>query len=98
MKWLLTVGIASLCFGSAVCNEKLYVTPDQVHVSNQAILINILGNLYPVSGLFRDGQGLHVMAKELTEEHTFSWTCPRGHSSPDGSGMCANPKCDFRKR
>jgi hypothetical protein len=98
MKWLLTTGISLFCFGLGICSEKLYVTPDQVEIGTHQILINIQGQLHPVNGLFQDAQGLHVMANEIVNEHTFSWTCPRGHFSPRGTGMCNEPGCPFGKK
>jgi len=35
---------------------------------------------------------------ELTDQHTFSWQCPLGHPSPDGSGMCNKSGCRFQKK
>ncbi len=104
MKWSILCGLAVCCLASTICGvnlpekEKLYVKMDQVIVKEDSILINLSGNLYPVTGLYKDSQGLHVMAKEVVDDHTFSWTCPLGHSSPDGSGMCRRPQCPFEKK
>jgi hypothetical protein len=98
MKWLLGVGMAVLHIATGASSEKIYLTPDQVYVGAEGILVDLQGDLHSVRGLFRDSQGLHVMSQELVDEHTFSWTCPRGHSSPGGTGMCNDPDCPFRKR
>jgi hypothetical protein len=98
VKKLLVLAVTVFCYNTGVSNDKIYVSRDQVQVGNDEILINILGNIYPVSGLFRDAQGLHVMAKDLADQHTFSWTCPKGHYSPGGTGMCDVSDCPFRKR
>ncbi len=97
MKWLVIFGITFFCLGTGVCNQKVYITPDQVHIRNEGIFINFLGNLYSVNRLSNDTQGLHVMANEMIDHHSFSWTCPKGHPS-DGTGQCNYPGCQFGKR
>ncbi len=98
MKSLLMCCFAISCLASTEnTSEKFYVDPEQVYVGNEGILINLLGNLYPVNGLFRNSRGLHVMVNEIMDER-IGYTCPLGHPSLDGSGMCSNSDCPFRKR
>jgi hypothetical protein len=81
-----------------MCSEaKVYVEPEQVSVGQEGIFINLMGNIYPVNGLYRNAQGLHVLASEIRNSHTFSNACPYGHYSPDGSGMCNRDGCPFKK-
>lgn len=81
-----------------VSDEKLYIEPEQVKVEKDNILVNFLGSPLLVSGIHVDSQGLHVLVSEIRDEHTFSNTCPFGHYSPDGSGMCQREGCPFQKK
>ncbi len=76
---------------------KLYIEPEQVRVEKNQLTIQLLGNIIPVTGIYTDEQGLHVLTSEILDQHTFSYTCPLGHSSPDGSGMCNQQGCPFQK-
>lgn len=93
MKWFVVYTFTFFFLNTAVCAEKLYVSPDQVHVGNEGILVHIQGNLLPVNGIFRDAQGLHC----FVDGHHSSTTCPLGHPSEDGSGLCENEECEFSK-
>lgn len=49
--------------------------------------------------LFCLGSLFCSQSKELTfrDNHTFSYRCPLGHPSPDGTGLCNQPGCHYRK-
>jgi len=72
VKKLLVIALAIFSTVTVFSNDKIYVSPAQVHIGTEAILINIEGSLYPVRGLFRDAQGLHVLANEVIDQNTFS--------------------------
>lgn len=78
--------------------EKVYLHPDQIVIRENEIFIHLKGNVYSVNGIFRDENGLYISSKNIVNEHSFSWTCPLGHPSPDGSGMCNRSNCQFEKK
>lgn len=101
MKKLLVVMMA-LGFATSLKADipggRLYIEPEQIRVERDSICVNFQGTPFLVSGIHVDVQGLHVLSNEILDQHTFSNTCPLGHYSPGGSGMCNRDGCPFQKK
>ncbi len=41
---------------------------------------------------------LSLLGSSFCFDARFSYTCPRGHASLNGSGMCNQADCPFRRR
>ena len=77
-------------------SKKIYIKLDQLSISTEGMFVNVQGETQPISALFRDTQGLYVMASELTNDgYPFQYQCRNGHPAPMGTGRCNQPDCVY---
>ena len=69
-------------------NEKLYVNPGSVYVAPDAIYVNIKGQLFPVSSLEVDAQGIYVPAFAARSNAVECSVCHRFYNPDKQYAMC----------
>ena len=73
-------------------SNKMYVSMDQLAITENGMYLLYSEAVLPISALFRDHGGLYVIRDQLESGNTQN-ECPKGHPSPHGDGRCNQRKC-----
>lgn len=76
--------------------KKIYVEPEAILITSEGIFLNLEGELFAISNIFADGEGIYTF--DCYWEPCFSddWQCDRGHWSPCYENKCVS--CGRPKR
>jgi hypothetical protein len=94
MRFFACVGIFFGAYGFCDCEEKVYVQPNQISITPNAIFINILDRWFATETLCVDSGGVYVTSASKDGYAPLKWKCPYcGWIGGITDSYCKNPKC-----
>jgi hypothetical protein len=74
-----------------IVDNKYYIEPGTIYVSQSQIFLNVSGCLVPINSLFCDEAGIYALVDELLESRAGndSWICDHCGTKNNGGSFCS---------